>query len=204
MIADVILTSMPLLSPKWLRLHDFYLHRITGRKAVPPRWQICIKSAATLSTAFSALYVRKYFDQKSKHKVIIIYLKQIFFSHLKIYSDLKVEEMVQFIHKEFIKMLNRVDWMEDRTRKQALEKARTITTHIGFPQQLLNDYEIAKVYQNVSQTELRPTVFSYFQTHDKKDNSEYVFDFSIDLWLTLDYRRKNSILVFVFVFLCCL
>ena len=59
--------------------------------------------------------------------------------------------MVGFIHKEFVKMLNKVDWMDEQTRIKALHKANTITSYIGFPKQLLNDTEIAHFYQNVSQ-----------------------------------------------------
>ncbi|CAG2113421.1 unnamed protein product, partial [Medioppia subpectinata] len=127
MIADVILSSLPLLHPKWLQLYDLYSHRITGRKAVPPRWHVCTKSAASLTAAFSALYVRKYFHKESKHKV---------------------EEMVNFIHKEFIKMLNSVEWMDEKTKEKALDKAKAITSYIGFPKQLLNDSQIRQIYEN--------------------------------------------------------
>ncbi|CAG2168313.1 unnamed protein product [Oppiella nova] len=151
MIADVILNSLPLLHPKWLQLHDFYLHRITGRKAVPPRWYICTKSAATLSAAFSALYVRKYFHSESKHKV---------------------EEMVNFIHKEFIQMLNSVEWMDETTRLQALDKAKAITSHIGFPKQLLNDSQIAKIYENLQEF----SADQYFKNMLK--TSKWLTDFS--------------------------
>ena len=58
-------------------------------------------------------------------------------------------------------MLNKVDWMDSQTKLKALEKASTIISYIGFPQQLLNDSEIAKVYQNVSQRKKTILFYSY-------------------------------------------
>ena len=34
-------------------------------------------------------------------------------------------EMVDYIHKEFIQILNEVDWMDENTRQRAIEKGKT-------------------------------------------------------------------------------
>jgi len=59
--------------------------------------------------------------------------------------------MVTYIHREFVQILNDIEWMDKNTRQKALEKAYAITTHIGYPEQLLNNSEIAKVYEDVSE-----------------------------------------------------
>ena len=57
-------------------------------------------------------------------------------------------------------MLNSVEWMDETTRLQALDKAKAITSHIGFPKQLLNDSQIAKIYENVSQEKTNPLLYT--------------------------------------------
>lgn len=50
-------------------LEDYYRDQY-GTKSVPARWKKCIDFVnGNLGTAVSALYVRKYFDLESKHKV---------------------------------------------------------------------------------------------------------------------------------------
>ncbi|XP_054159894.1 neprilysin-2-like [Oppia nitens] len=154
MLADIVLTSLSLLHPKWFQLNEMYLNRITGRQSIPPRWQTCVKSAASLSVAFSALYVRKYFAKESKQKA---------------------KEMVYFIHKKFIEMFDDIEWMDQLTRERAIQKATAITSYIGFPDQLLNDSQIANIYQNL----------------DDFDDSQY-FQNTLKMmkWLT-NYSHKD-------------
>lgn len=50
-------------------LEDYYRDQY-GTKSIPARWKKCIDFVnGNLGTAVSALYVRKYFDLQSKHKV---------------------------------------------------------------------------------------------------------------------------------------
>lgn len=42
-------------------------------------------------------------------------------------------EMVEYIHKEFLQILNEVDWMDERTRQRAIEKGQL---QISFARQL--------------------------------------------------------------------
>ncbi len=58
--------------------------------------------------------------------------------------------MVTYIHREFIQILNNIEWMDSTTRQKAIEKAYAITTHIGYPKQLLNNSEISTIYEHVS------------------------------------------------------
>lgn len=57
--------------------------------------------------------------------------------------------MVSYIHKEFLKILDEVDWMDENTREKAKAKAEAITSYIGYPDELLDNTKITELYQNV-------------------------------------------------------
>lgn len=58
-------------------------------------------------------------------------------------------EMVNYIHREFLNILEHVDWMDEGTRERAKAKALSITPYIGYPDELLDDSKIAELYENV-------------------------------------------------------
>ena len=58
--------------------------------------------------------------------------------------------MVQYIQSEFLQMLSENEWMDKKTIDHAIEKAKTISTHIGYPDQLLDDDKVGELYENVS------------------------------------------------------
>lgn len=60
------------------------------------------------------------------------------------------KEMVADIRNEFKKILGTVDWMDDETRKSALEKADAMVTHIAYPDELLDNAKLEEFYNNVS------------------------------------------------------
>lgn len=78
--------------------------------------------------AVGALYVRKYFREDSKAAAL---------------------EMVNGIQKEFETMLNDVKWMDNETRQSALNKLKAMSTHIGYPDEIMNDAKIEKQYENL-------------------------------------------------------
>lgn len=83
---------------------------------------------SSLSIAVGALYVRKYFRQDSKAAAL---------------------EMVNGIRQEFELILNEVNWMDDETRKSALNKLRGMSTHIGYPDEIMDNSKIEKYYENL-------------------------------------------------------
>lgn len=82
----------------------------------------------SLSIAVGALYVRKYFRQDSKATAL---------------------EMVNGIRKEFEIILNEVDWMDEETRKSAINKLHAMSTHIGYPDEIMDNSKIEKYYENL-------------------------------------------------------
>ncbi|KAF5303211.1 hypothetical protein FQA39_LY10124 [Lamprigera yunnana] len=99
---------------------------LSGRTERESRWKECVDIASgSLSIAAGALYVRKYFNEESRQNAI---------------------QMVGDIRSEFIEILKTVDWMDDVTRKHALEKAAAMTSHIAYPDELLSDDKLEEFY----------------------------------------------------------
>lgn len=58
--------------------------------------------------------------------------------------------MVSDIRAEFEEILKKVDWMDDATRANAIDKARSMSTHIAYPDELLDDRKLEEFYEGVS------------------------------------------------------
>lgn len=106
-----------------------YSTAISGKQEQEPRWKECIDLASgSLSTGAGALYVRKYFKQNAKTAAL---------------------EMVTAIREEFTSILKTVPWMDDKTREAALSKVKSMTTHIGYPDELMDDTKLVEFYKPV-------------------------------------------------------
>lgn len=106
-----------------------YTTIVTGRTEREARWKECIDiSAGSLPIAAGALYVRKYFNENARQNAI---------------------EMVADIRKEFVDILKNVDWMDDTTRQNALEKAQSMSTHIAYPDELMDNRKLEEFFDGV-------------------------------------------------------
>ncbi|CAH1722964.1 unnamed protein product [Chironomus riparius] len=106
-----------------------YSTAISGKQEQEPRWKECIDLASgSLSTGSGALYVRKYFKQDSKAAAL---------------------KMVMSIKEEFERILKTVPWMDSTTRVAALSKVKSMTTHIGYPDELMDDNKLIEFYKPV-------------------------------------------------------
>ncbi len=95
---------MPKQLPK-RNLQDF-LRQLTGKQEKSPRWKDCSGSASgRLSYASGALYVRNYFDKADKETALA---------------------MIDDLHAVFREMVLASDWMQDETRKIAIDKVGKI------------------------------------------------------------------------------
>lgn len=74
------------------------------------------------------MYVRRYSDEESKKAAI---------------------ELYKNINAEFIKILETVDWMDESTRKEAIEKENRMYRHIAFPVEMLDDNKIEQYHQDL-------------------------------------------------------
>ena len=110
-----------------------YSTAISGKQEQEPRWKECVDiTTGSLPISVGALYIRKHFRQDSKRAAL---------------------DMVNDIKAVFEDILRKVDWMDEITRKSAMEKVKSMTTHIGYPDELMDNKKIEEYYQNLTFSE---------------------------------------------------
>ncbi|KFQ32790.1 Endothelin-converting enzyme 2, partial [Merops nubicus] len=103
------------------------------KKSCTPRWQTCISNTDdTLGFALGSLFVKATFDRDSKAIA---------------------EEMISEIRAAFEVSLDQLDWMDEKTRQAAKEKADAIYDMIGFPDFILDNKELDDVYDGYEVSE---------------------------------------------------
>lgn len=81
-----------------------------------------------LPISVGALYVRTYFSDESKNAAT---------------------EMVEDIRNAFIEILHEITWMDEQTRLEAVKKAKSLITHIGYPNELADNNKLEKYYRDL-------------------------------------------------------
>lgn len=133
-IANYMMWRMSLTAASYL--HDVVRDRAlqfskvaSGKMEYEPRWKECVAMTANyFPIASGALYVRKFFDENSKETAT---------------------EMVNSIKNTFEEILNRVSWMDDKTRTAALSKVDKMAKHIGYPDELMDDKKLIEFYKDL-------------------------------------------------------
>nr|XP_042904447.1 neprilysin-2-like [Parasteatoda tepidariorum] len=132
MMWRVVADSAGMLSKDWKALVQEYVLAITGEREEKPRWEQCVNSLSeNLEIALSSYYIKHYFKGDSKQKA---------------------SEMVKYISNAFLEILKQIDWMDEETRRQAIEKANAIASYVGYPQELLDDSLVSQLYENLTIT----------------------------------------------------
>lgn len=110
-----LLNSMaPYLSSDFVN-QDFYFFQtvLKGTKELKPRWKrISEATDAALGEALGQLYVEKYFTLSAKEKA---------------------NEIVNNLRIAYRKRIEKLDWMSDKTKKQAFAKLDRLVQKIGYP-----------------------------------------------------------------------
>ena len=75
------------------------------------------------------MYVREYFEEDARQSA---------------------NDMVKDIRSVFTEIIDELAWMDDETRVRAKEKAASMTTHIAYPDELLDDKKLTDLYENAS------------------------------------------------------
>jgi endothelin-converting enzyme/putative endopeptidase len=121
----------------------FYSATLRGQKEEQPRWKRCVaRTEAALGEELGKVYVAKAFAGDSKEIAV---------------------DMIQRIEDEFEKGMTHLDWMDEATRKVAIEKSQAITNKIGYPDKW-RDYGTLKVraddhYGNVMRGNKHDSIF---------------------------------------------
>lgn len=105
----------PLLSQEWERAHfDFHSQTLAGIKEQRPLPERALQQVnATLGEPLGRLYVQRYFPPESKARM---------------------DELVGFLRLAFRQRLEKVEWMDEATRREALAKLDAMSTKIGYPE----------------------------------------------------------------------
>lgn len=100
--------------PKPFREERLRFRRFIEREKIRvPRWMQCVDSAQKMfGDILSQAFVDKFFKEQSKEKVL---------------SEIEV------IRKVFAENFGKLNWMDDITRKRALDKLQKLSYHVGYP-----------------------------------------------------------------------
>ncbi|KAI1296496.1 Membrane metallo-endopeptidase-like 1 [Halotydeus destructor] len=129
MVWRLVYSTFPQLGRRWRMLSDKYDKALTGKTKERPRWDTCMRRLyGSFGVPLSAMYVKEHFDEDSMHMA---------------------KEMVQYIRTEFIRMLKGVDWMDEDTKQMAIEKAQSITAHIGYSKEILVESKVMELFQGL-------------------------------------------------------
>jgi predicted metalloendopeptidase len=114
------------LDNKFLEAKQTFYQECFGRETSPPRWKSCVTQVnSNMGMAVGALFVRKFFDEKSKHDVMT---------------------MVRELQMSFREILNETDWIDEKTRKLALKKLEAMSLKIGYPDFILTRNKLDEKY----------------------------------------------------------
>lgn len=92
---------------------DFYGTRVSGIKSDAPREQKSIQYVNNrLGQLVGKLYVEEYFPE----------------SHLR-----SIKDLVGYIHRAFLERLEKLEWLDEKSRQEAIDKLNAVTVRIGYP-----------------------------------------------------------------------
>lgn len=95
---------------------DFYSKTLSGTTEQLPRWRRCARASDnSLGEALGEEYVKKNFTPEAKKRM---------------------DELITNLFAAYKERIDKLDWMSDATRKQALEKLAAIKRKIGYPDKL--------------------------------------------------------------------
>ncbi|XP_037942107.1 neprilysin-2-like isoform X3 [Teleopsis dalmanni] len=121
--------SIAFLSEEFRKRQLQYATALSGRQEQEARWKECVDiSSGSLAISVGSLYVRKHFKQDSKAIAL---------------------EMVDNIRGIFNNLLEQVDWMDNMTKKEAKKKLHSMATHIGYPDEMLDEEKLSKYYEKL-------------------------------------------------------
>ncbi|XP_049801090.1 neprilysin-2-like isoform X2 [Schistocerca nitens] len=129
-----------------------YQAALTGRREREFRWKECLSIVTRrLGLSVGSIYVRRYFNRAAKEAAL---------------------EMVDDIRREFLRTLRQLDWMDEGTRKKALEKAKSMVAQIAYPDELLDDRMLDHFYEKL---EINPTLYLESMLNVTKFLTNYSF-----------------------------
>ncbi|XP_028393763.1 endothelin-converting enzyme homolog isoform X2 [Dendronephthya gigantea] len=133
MMWRVVSGYMSELSEDFKKIILEYKKAKSGTVEEEPQWRQCLSSTAgAFGMPLGLLYINEKFSGGSKEKIM---------------------QLIREIREIFISNLDSVEWMDDKTRKSATEKANAILENIGYPDYLKNNTALDKKYDGLQPTD---------------------------------------------------
>lgn len=121
--------SLDYLTDKLQRIELKYRSKTNGKNERDPLWKECVMSIAPrFKVAVGAKYVREYFREASKAVAV---------------------DMVTDIKEAFEEIIKTRDWMDEDTKKSALEKLHKMSVNIAYPNELMDDNIVTEYYKGL-------------------------------------------------------
>ncbi|MEW6281346.1 MAG: M13 family metallopeptidase [Candidatus Eremiobacterota bacterium] len=125
---------------------DFKYRTLKGIQAQPPRWKRVLRTVdESMGEALGKQYVQRHFPPEAKARVL---------------------EMVDTIKLVLEDRLERLTWMSEETRQQALEKLDSFTQKIGYPDRWTDYSALAVQPGDYAQNVLNASRFAVRQRMD--------------------------------------
>ncbi|XP_037550251.1 phosphate-regulating neutral endopeptidase PHEX [Nematolebias whitei] len=125
-----VFSRITTLSRRFLYRYLDYARITTGTTSLTPRWDKCVNYVEnSLAYATGRLFVNTHFQEDKKHMM---------------------EELIDGVRWAFTDMLKKEnDWMDQETKKRAIEKAHAVLAKVGYPEFILNDTYLCEDLQQL-------------------------------------------------------
>ncbi len=101
---------------------------LKGVKRSPPRWKECAEfvgfnsySSSSLRIPAASMYVKRHFSPEAKKEML---------------------DMIGYIRNAFTKIIDDLDWMDQKTKAKARQKMLKMDEFIGYPDELLDEEKV--------------------------------------------------------------
>jgi putative endopeptidase len=144
----LITAAAPSLSSKFeIENFNFFGKTLEGRKEQLPRWRRCVSATdASLGEALGQVYVARTFTPESKARM---------------------QAMVNNLIAAFRERLQKLDWMSEDTRKQAIAKLNAFGQKIGYPDKWIDYSALTVSRESYLANVLRSSEFDQMRDFNK-------------------------------------
>ncbi|XP_029169293.1 neprilysin-4-like isoform X2 [Nylanderia fulva] len=118
------------LDDRFQEVKQKFYYILFGREQAPLRWKNCITQVnSNMGMAVGSMFVKKYFDENSKNDTL---------------------SMTREIQRSFRELLNKINWIDDDTKRLATEKVNAMSLKIGYPDFILQPHLLNERYKDVA------------------------------------------------------